>query len=112
MVGDTLLKGSESVKTEEALAECDLVMLYFSAHWCGPCRHFTPKLVALYNELKASGSKFEIIFVSSDKDLESFKEYYGTMPWMSLPYGDKRGLDTDVPSGVSCYQGWLVAANA
>ena len=30
---------------ESDLAQKKIYGLYFSAHWCGPCRKFTPKLV-------------------------------------------------------------------
>ncbi|XP_059075688.1 probable nucleoredoxin 1 [Cryptomeria japonica] len=65
------------------------VGLYFSAHWCPPCRGFTPKLVQVYNKLKENGEAFEIVFLSSDKDQEAFEEYYASMPWLALPFGDK-----------------------
>ena len=58
--------------------------IYFSAHWCGPCRAFTPQLVAVYNTLKAAGKPFEIIFASSDRDEESFRQYFGSMPWLTF----------------------------
>jgi nucleoredoxin len=61
--------------------------LYFSAHWCPPCRGFTPKLAEWYNAgLK---DKMEIIFVSSDKDESSFKSYFGEMPWQCLPFENR-----------------------
>lgn len=63
--------------------------LYFSAHWCPPCRSFTPKLVEVYNELQKSGKNFEIVFCSSDRDEEGFKEYYETMPWKCVPFEDR-----------------------
>ena len=66
-----------------------LVGLYFSAHWCPPCRGFTPILSEFYNTVKASHpDELEIIFVSSDKDEKSFKEYFGEMPWISLEFGN------------------------
>jgi len=62
--------------------------LYFSAHWCPPCRGFTPKLVEFYNSgLK---EKMEIVFVSSDRDENAFKEYFGEMPWQALPYEKRK----------------------
>ncbi|KMT07242.1 hypothetical protein BVRB_6g148750 [Beta vulgaris subsp. vulgaris] len=66
------------------------VLIYFSAHWCPPCRAFTPKLIETYHEIKAKESAFEIIFVSSDRDQPSFDEYYSDMPWLALPFGDER----------------------
>ncbi|KMT07243.1 hypothetical protein BVRB_6g148760 [Beta vulgaris subsp. vulgaris] len=66
------------------------VLIYFSAHWCPPCRAFTPKLIETYHEIKAKESAFEIIFVSSDRDQSSFDEYYSHMPWLALPFGDER----------------------
>jgi nucleoredoxin len=60
------------------------VAIYFSAHWCTPCRKFTPSLVRLYNELNAAGKELEVILVSSDRDDESFKFYFNNMPWLTL----------------------------
>lgn len=62
------------------------LMLYFSAHWCPPCRAFTPKLSKFYEKLKAERSDFELVFVSSDRDEESFKEYFDTMSFCALPF--------------------------
>jgi len=64
------------------------VALYFSAHWCPPCKGFTPKLAGWYSaDLKAKG--LEVVFISSDKDEDAFKEYFGEMPWLALPYFDR-----------------------
>jgi len=70
--------------------KADVIGLYFSAHWCGPCRAFTPTLAKVYNEMKAANKNFEIVFVSSDRAQSAFDEYYRTMPWLALPFGDKR----------------------
>lgn len=66
------------------------VLLYFSAHWCPPCRGFTPKLIKIYHEIKEKDNQFEVIFISSDSDQSSFDEYFSSMPWLALPYGDER----------------------
>ncbi|PWA82633.1 DC1 domain-containing protein [Artemisia annua] len=66
------------------------ILLYFSAHWCPPCRAFTPELAKTYHEIKTKHEAFEVIFVSSDRDQASYDEYYSTMSWLSLPFGDKR----------------------
>ena len=60
--------------------------LYFSAHWCPPCRGFTPKLINFYNTVNKNNKQLEIIFVSSDKSEAEFNEYFGTMPWLSIPF--------------------------
>ena len=67
--------------------------IYFSAHWCPPCRGFTPKLVEWYNE--QASDKLEIVFVSSDRDQSSFDGYYGEMPWACVPF-DERELKVGI----------------
>jgi len=67
-----------------------VVLLYFSAHWCPPCRAFLPKLIDAYHEIKAKGNALEVVFISSDRDQASFDEFFGGMPWLALPFGDSR----------------------
>merc|ERR1712054_409355 len=63
--------------------------IYFSAHWCPPCRGFTPKLAEWYSQnLKAKG--LEVLFVSSDRDQESFNDYFKEMPWLALDWADRK----------------------
>ncbi|KAF8016575.1 hypothetical protein BT93_H1944 [Corymbia citriodora subsp. variegata] len=66
------------------------VLLYFSAHWCPPCRSFLPVLTDAYEKIKAAGNACEVIFISSDKDQTAFDDYFAVMPWLALPYGDER----------------------
>ncbi|CAH1414972.1 unnamed protein product [Lactuca virosa] len=82
--------GKDSAKVRVSDLVGKHVLLYFSAHWCPPCRAFTPKLVETYHEIKKKHNNFEVIFISSDRDQDSFDEYYGSMPWLALPFGDKR----------------------
>ncbi|CAF4514156.1 unnamed protein product, partial [Didymodactylos carnosus] len=63
--------------------------LYFSAHWCPPCRHFTPQLAEIYKQSVAANLPFDIIFLSSDEDQESFNEYYKEMPWKAVPFENR-----------------------
>ncbi|WCJ38449.1 DC1 domain-containing protein [Euphorbia peplus] len=66
------------------------ILLYFSAHWCPPCRAFLPKLIEAYNEIKEKDDAIEVIFISSDRDQPAFDEFFSTMPWLALPFGDPR----------------------
>jgi len=80
------LVNPDNTPSDVNLAEKEVVGLYFSAHWCGPCRGFTPKLAEFYNELKEQGKSFEIVFVSSDEDEDAYKSYHAEMPWLALPF--------------------------
>merc|ERR1712007_154425 len=39
---------------------------------------------------KEASKKFEIVFISSDQDDASFKEYFADMPWLALPYHERK----------------------
>jgi nucleoredoxin len=85
--GDQLLTNAGNKSTLEVLRGKPFIGIYFSAHWCPPCRGFTPVLAEFYNIYKEEiGENFEIVFVSSDRDASSFQEYYGSMPWTALPF--------------------------
>jgi thiol-disulfide isomerase/thioredoxin len=62
------------------------IALYFSGHWCGPCRQFTPLLKEFYTSIKREGKPFELVFVSHDRSPQEFAEYFATMPWHALPF--------------------------
>jgi nucleoredoxin len=102
LIGKSLLRGAEDDDDEAATEKVDsscldgkVLGIYFSAHWCPPCRGFTPVLIEKYNALKKAGKNIEIIFASSDRDNASFVEYFAEMPWLALPYenrSEKEGL--------------------
>jgi nucleoredoxin len=70
------------------LSKKQFVLVYFSAHWCPPCRAFTPQLVAFYNARKR-GDNFELVFVSADQGRAEMLEYMRStsMPWPALEFG-------------------------
>ena len=68
-----------------------LIGVYFSAHWCPPCKAFTPLLSKFYKLANEKEKQIEIIFISFDRDEKSYKEYYDSMPWLSFPFkSDKK----------------------
>lgn len=85
--GEKLINPSTSTELspDAALAGKDYVMLYFSAHWCPPCRRFTPILIELYKKIK-SKHNMELIFCSLDRKEDEYKEYIAGMPWVCMPF--------------------------
>ena len=67
IVGDVIVNGSgQEVSAEDICQPGSVVGLYFSAHWCAPCRDFNPVLSDYYKNLRKKGERFEIIFISCD----------------------------------------------
>ncbi|GAV61030.1 C1_3 domain-containing protein/Thioredoxin_8 domain-containing protein [Cephalotus follicularis] len=69
--------------------EGKIVGLYFSLSLYNSCVKFTPKLVDVYEKLKAKGENFEIVLISLDDEEETFQQGFGSMPWLALPFKDK-----------------------
>ena len=65
------------------LADTPVLAFYFSAHWCPPCRQFTPMLADFYGEV----DNVEIVFVSSDRSPEDMLSY------MKESHGDWLGVE-------------------
>lgn len=80
---------------DELLADKKLIALYFSAHWCAPCRQFTPQLVEYYNQVAAQHPEFELIFVSRDRSLYAMQTYMreNNMPWLAIDFEKVEGKD-------------------
>lgn len=73
--------------TSEVVLGKKVIGIYFSAHWCPPCRQFTPLLSEFYTSCKEEDeSNIEIIFVSSDENQDSFDEYFQSMTFCAMPY--------------------------
>jgi thiol-disulfide isomerase/thioredoxin len=78
---------------QKLLVDClkgKIVGIYFSAHWCGPCKAFTPQLALKYQELVGASKNFDIVFVSSDRSEQDMEGYFREMPWKALPYSASR----------------------
>lgn len=95
LFGATLVNNSGAeVKTSDlSCKKGSVIGLYFSAHWCPPCRAFTPKLATVYDEIKKAGNDFEVVFISSDRSEKDFKSYHGEMPWLAIPHDNEEEKD-------------------
>lgn len=78
--------GTKSLQLSDAIGGVKVIAFYFSAHWCPPCRQFTPRLASEYHNWKASKLPIEVIFCSSDRSEQDFNQYYAEMPWAALPF--------------------------
>jgi nucleoredoxin len=83
------VKGSSLARSpDERLQGVRYLAVYYSAHWCPPCRAFTPDLVAAYRSLKAEHPEFELVFVSSDRNEKEMRGYMTEydMPWLAVAF--------------------------
>lgn len=84
--GDLLTSSGATVPASRALSDARVVALYFSAHWCPPCRQFTPLLRRAFQQARAAGraSRTALVFVSSDRSeaeqLSYMREAHGDWP--------------------------------
>lgn len=80
-----VLHNAEGEEIEASSLEGKFVGVYFSAHWCPPCRSFTPKLVEFRD--KNVDQNFEVVFVSFDNSDDEKAAYIeeAEMKWPSFP---------------------------
>ena len=85
-----LIKSGRQVPTQEALESKKVFVFYFSAHWCPPCRQFTPLLAQAYRQSRqpSSGGCVEVIFVSRDRSEAEMTSYMrdSHADWLAIPY--------------------------
>lgn len=88
--GTLLQSGStlRPVPLADALGGKEFVLFYVSAHWCPPCRKFTPMLANWY-KTPAVRPCVEVVFLSADHDRDGFESYFrASHPWMAIAYED------------------------
>jgi len=89
LLGNEFNSNKRNNENEKALSS-KVLGLFFSAHWCKACQDFTLQLKEFYENLKSMCAELEIIFISSDHDVNSYKKYLDEMPWIAIPFGDHR----------------------
>jgi nucleoredoxin len=92
-------KNGKPVPYEASETKPEFTAIYYSAHWCPPCRALTPKLVTWYKNTKSRYKNFELVFASSDKDEKAMMDYMkeDKMPWPAIKFDEKKS------SGVGKY---------
>uniref|UniRef100_A0A7S0WIC9 Thioredoxin domain-containing protein n=1 Tax=Hemiselmis tepida TaxID=464990 RepID=A0A7S0WIC9_9CRYP len=87
LLKDAQLVKANGDKVDASTLKGKLVALYFSAHWCPPCRQFTPTLKDVYEET-CENHNFEVVFVSSDDSQEQMKGYMDEAHggWLAVSY--------------------------
>jgi nucleoredoxin len=75
----------------EIVARKKVILYYFSAHWCGPCRKFTPQLIDYYNRTVEAHPEFEVVFYSMDRSATEMEHYMQEtgMPWPAIDYAKR-----------------------
>ena len=63
LFGDKLkVDDSPNLGNTEELLKDKVVGIYFSAHWCPPCRSFTPELVKSYKNVVEVSYTFYFLY--------------------------------------------------
>ncbi|KPA78780.1 tryparedoxin-like protein [Leptomonas pyrrhocoris] len=91
-----LLRRDGTAAAADALTGKRYVLLYFSAHWCPPCRSFTPILKDFY-ERHGQDKNFEIVFVSRDNSAAEMQSYFQHAhgDWLAMSYRDAHTIGDD-----------------
>ena len=95
ILGTTLLKPKTdkndaeypTALTKDVLKDKEFVLLYFSA-LSPTCEFFLPFLKEFYEKHSETG-KFQVVYVSSDRNLDDFDQNFSNMPWVSIPNSDE-----------------------
>ena len=111
-------QGGSSVASS-ALNDKKFIGIYFSAHWCPPCRQFTPVLAQWYKNV-GKAANVEIVFASFDQDQAQYTEYFHSMPWLTLGFqseiaeslGEKYGVQGIPALVILKPNGTVVSTNA
>lgn len=83
------IEDAKGKKLQSSTLEGKFIGLYFSASWCGPCRVFTPHLIAFRDQHL---EEFEVVLVSFDKSNTDKRRYIhdAGMNWPSVPGASRK----------------------
>lgn len=82
------------------------IAVYFSAHWCPPCRKISPVLVQYYNDILTAEQKqkVEFVFYSWDHSASDMKGYMSeyNMKWPAVTYNSELLAHYNEGRGIPC----------
>lgn len=66
-------------------------VIYSAARWCPYTQKFTPQLLKFYQDMKAKGADFEVIYIPQEKSYTELQTYAKevSFPWPVLKYPQK-----------------------
>lgn len=70
----------------------EVICLYFSAHWCPPCRILSPLLMQFYKKINEESKRLQVVYCSFDRDEETFLEYFEEMPWLAINFNEEQAI--------------------
>jgi TolA-binding protein len=90
MIGSHVYIKGKLIKasTLACIKDQELILLYFGAKWQRECKNFYPSLKDFYctaNSVRPN--TLECFYISSDRSLAEFKEFFATMPFPAMPTG-------------------------
>ena len=81
--GDIVATGYSSTNFPKTLSDIisEYTVVVFGASWCPKCTEGLPEIAINYNKWKEQG--VEVIFVSLDEDMETYKKFVEEFPFIS-----------------------------
>jgi Thioredoxin-like len=98
LLGSKLIANSKLHKknTIGCMKDIELVGLYFGCKMKPECKFFHPRLQDFYFSGHAQQQNMEIIYVSSDRTLNDFKELFARMPYLAIPGGGTASIKNNL----------------
>lgn len=96
------LRGNRFARHEFENKPTKFYVFYYTASWCGPCRQYTPTLVNFYNETRGLTDHYEIILLTSDRNVDAMLEYArnSKMPWPHVDFRHVNSIKGELGHGV------------
>lgn len=90
LLGDQPLKSKQGNIDTKIVLRNDIYCLFIASSRDSHCTEFNKKLVSCYDNWKKTKRSIEVIFVPRDLSEIGSNDFFKTMPWIMVPFGDKR----------------------